>query len=300
MFLSDRQKEIILEIWGKQRYYEAIRCIDIYAEKWQLEDFELIDKPARNLVLTCVSPKYGSCVFKIGIDADLKSEIDVLRLFNGRGYCKLYEYSIKDKTILVERILPGYDLWHETTREERGAFFCDLFSAWYSIPIEKPFDLSVFSTYMSFLEDENADIRKKSNEFPISHITKAKEIILSLKHEYHDTIFHGDLSFSNILKNTNGGYTAIDPTGIIGSSVLNISQFIRNEFGNNIHYEPIENLLRFIDLISKRINVSDKIIKKCLYVETVTAICQLDFARGKTLNDYNFMVDNVLTAEMII
>jgi len=49
--LSNKQKEIILEIFGEKRYNEAIRCIDVYTEKWQLDNFELIDVPARNLVL---------------------------------------------------------------------------------------------------------------------------------------------------------------------------------------------------------------------------------------------------------
>ncbi|MCL1857969.1 MAG: hypothetical protein FWF92_01890 [Oscillospiraceae bacterium] len=66
--LSNKQKERILEIFGEKRYNEAIRCIDIYTEKWQLDNFELIDVPARNLVLNCISPRYGLCVLKIGFD----------------------------------------------------------------------------------------------------------------------------------------------------------------------------------------------------------------------------------------
>ena len=297
--LSDRQKEIILEIWGKKRYDEVIRCIDIYAEKWQLDDFELIDKPARNLVLTCVSPNYGSCVFKVGIDNDFKSEIDVLRAFNGRGYCKLYEFSINDKTFLIERILPGYDLWHETTRDERGAFFCDLYDTWYSFS-KKSIDLSIYTAFLNLLEYKCADIQQNDYVFLIPHIEKAKEIVLSLNTVYPDVILHGDLSYSNILKNKNGGYTAIDPTGIVGASVLNISKFIISEFGNNIHYEPIENLLSFIDFISKKVNISDGIIKKCLYVVTVSGLCELELTNGKSFKDYEFMVDNVLMAEKIM
>ena len=302
MFLSNKQKEIILEIFGEKRYNEAIRCIDIYAEKWQLEKFELIDVPARNLVLNCISPQYGSCVLKIGFDdfdRASEREINVLRTFNNRGYCQLYEYSIADKTFLLERIFPGDDLWYETTRNERGALFSNLYRAWYAVTVELA-NFTVFPTILSIFENKDADIFKNDCDFIVPHIKKSKELILSLNSIYPDTIIHGDLSFRNILKNRKGEYTAIDPTGFIGVPIHNISQFIISEFGNNISYEPIENLLNFIDLLYEKTDISHEIIKICLYVETVLALCQLEFANGKKLNDYAFMVENTLTAEKLL
>jgi len=283
MFLSDKQKDIILEVFGKNRCNEAIRCIDFYAEKWQLEKFELIDIPARNLVLTCISPKHGSCVLKIGFDdfdRASEREINVLRAFNNRGYCQLHEYSIKDKTFLLERIFPGDDLFHGTTRNERGALFCDLYRAWYAVTVELT-NFPIFPAILSIFENKDADIYKNDCDFIVPHIKKSQEIILFLNSIYPDTIIHGDLSFRNILKNKKGGYTAIDPTGFIGVPIHNISQFIISEFGNNISYEPVENLLNFIGLLSEKTDISDGIIRKCLYVETVLALCQLEFSDGK-------------------
>ena len=306
MFLSNKQKEIVLGIWGKKRYDEAIRCIDLYAEKWQLEKFELIDKNARNLVLMCVSPKHGSCVLKIGFDGNFEKEIEVLRTFNGRGCCRLYEYSIEDKTHLIERILPGDDLEYGTTRDERGGFFCDLYKELYSIPV-KSTNSSIFPTVLSLLDDnKKGSLWRKDCEFISPHIERARENILTANAAYNTTLLHGDLNCCNILKNKNGKYTAIDPIGLIGSPVFNIAEFIMGQWGNVLAAEPIEYLIDFIDLMSAQASVSAEILKKCLYVETVVGLYGLEYKEGQyrsiggSLKGYDYMVDNVLTAEKIM
>jgi streptomycin 6-kinase len=301
MTLSNKQKEIILRNFGKRLYNEVVCCISIYTEKWQLENLALVEKPTRNLLLSCISPKYGSCMLKIVFDDFFDTEIEVLRAFNGRGYCRLYEYSIKDKVCLLEWILPGDDLFYSTMRDERVTFFSDLYCDWYAVPIESA-NLSIFPTFISLFEDNSdAGSWKNNCEFLHLHIEKAKEIILTLSSAYNpNTLLHGDLAYSNILKNKNGGYTAIDPIGIVGIPAFSITQFMLNEFGNALTFESIENCLNFINLISRKVSIPTEILKKCLYVETVLRLCRLEIAYGKKLKDYGFMIDNVLTAEKIM
>jgi streptomycin 6-kinase len=111
-------------------------------------------------------------------------------------------------------------------------------------------------------------VGKNNCEFLHLHIEKAKEIILTLSSAYNpNTLLHGDLAYSNILKNKNGGYTAIDPIGIVGIPAFSITQFMLNEFGNALTFEPIENCLNFINLISRKVSIPTEILKKCLYVE---------------------------------
>lgn len=292
MILSDKQNEVILKEWGEIRYNEAIRCINIYREKWQLEELNLIEKPAQSVVLTCTSPKYGLCVLKIRFDDLFKRETEVLRVFNGRGYCRLYEYSLEDKTLLIERILPADDLWDKPTRDERAVFFCDLYNEWYSAPIET-INLSILPTLLSRFEDNKyADIRKYYGEFIYPHIERAKEIIFSVNLDCPDTICHGDLAFNNIIKNQNGRYIAIDPMGIVCAPMFNISEFILGQFCTALFDEPIENLLNFIDLIANKTGVSVDIIKKCLYVETVLWLNMVNYK--------NWGVNNILAAEKIM
>jgi streptomycin 6-kinase len=299
MIFSNKQKEMIIESFGEKLYNKAVRNINIYTEKWQLEQLELVENFACNLLLTCCTEKYGSCVLKISFEDNFDTETEVLRSFDGRGFCRIYEYSNEDEIFLIERISPGNTLFEGTSRDERADFFGDLYSRLYAVPTE-PADISIFPSHIYLLEELENNILDNPEQFK-SHIEKAKEIILSVNSAYSaDFLIHGDLHHDNILKNQDGKYTAIDPTGAIGASVFDIAFFILYEFDNDLTSEPIENILNFIYLLAEKIHIPAEILCKCVYVETVMRLPCDDFFEEQDLEDYDLLIKNMVTVEKIL
>jgi streptomycin 6-kinase len=305
MIFSTSQKDKIIRKWNENIYHRAAGIIDIYTEEWQLEKPELIEHFSTSLLFTCLSEKYGQCVLKIKCDNNyfLESEVRVLRLFAGRGYCCVYEFSAEDEICLLERIFPGDTLYNfnEISQSERINFFSDLYERLYMPAAEIP-DLSMFLSYRNCLEEgEAAAVKRDDCQDIIPYIKKAKEIIFSVNSVYkHKTLIHGDLHHRNILKNQSGGYTAIDPKGIADDPVFDISKFILYEFGYQLAGKPIKDFLKFIGLLSRRLHIPVEILTKCLYVEMAVEIFYRHIATGGSVGECEGNIRNIEVAEEMI
>jgi streptomycin 6-kinase len=305
MIFSETQKEKVIRKWGENIYHRAIGIIDIYKEKWQLDKLELIEHFSTSLLLVCFAEKYGQCVLKIKCDNNsfLESEIRVLRLFNGRGYCCVYEFSFNDKVCLLERILPGDTLYNfnEISQSERINFFCDLYEKLY-MPAVEITDLSIVPSYLTCLEESEAETaRREDCQDIIRHIKKAKEIILSVNSVYsRKSLIHGDFHHRNILKNQSGGYTAIDPKGLADDPIFDVSKFILYEFGYQLAGKPIEDMLEFIDLLFQRLHIPVEILVKCLYVEITVEVFYRHIATGVSAEQCEGHIWNMTVAEQMM
>ena len=305
MIFTEIQKDKIISKWGENIYNRAVGIIDIYTEEWQLEKLKLIEHFSTSILFTCLSEKYGQCVLKIKCDNNysLDSEICVLRSFNGRGYCRVYEFSSDDKICLLERILPGDTLYNfnEISQNERINFFGDLYERLYVSATEIS-DLSMFPSYLNCLEKSEIVVTQRNDcQDIISHIKKAKEIILFVNSIYNRKILiHGDLHHRNILKNQNGGYTAIDPKGVADNPVFDVSKFILYEFGYQLAGKPIEEMLGFINLLSRRLHIPTETLTNCLYVEIAVEVFHRHIAVGKSIGECEGHIENMTVAEKIM
>ena len=305
MIFSENQQERIIYRFGENIYNRAVSVIDVYKQKWQLEKLELIEHFSSNLLMSCFSEKYGQCVLKIEIfdHIPLEPEIRILRLFDGRGYCRVYEFSLEDRVCLLERILPGdtiYEFDHEISQSERINFFCDLYERLYKQPVEMP-DSSMFPSHLDRLEEVEAEaVCREDCKDIIHHIKKAKDIILSVSSVYNrKTLIHGDFHHRNMIKNQNGGYTAVDPEGIADDPVFDVSSFILYEFGCQLAGKPIEDFLEFIRLLSQRLDIPVEILIKCLYAELVIGLFR-DVAAGKSTEEWTGSIWNVEVAKKMM
>ena len=48
--------------------------------------------------------------------------------FQGKNFCKLYEYSLEDKVYIMERIIPADTLYESACREDRIKIAGDIFN----------------------------------------------------------------------------------------------------------------------------------------------------------------------------
>ena len=100
----------------------------------------------------------------------------------------------------------------------------------------------------------------------------------------------------NILKNENGGYTVIDPKGVIGDPVFDLSRFILDEFRDDLTSEPEEVIIDFVQKLGDSVGISCEVLLCCLYIETVIWLFREELANGESLEESRQLITNMKVA----
>lgn len=270
--LTKNQTKGVIENWGQDIYSKILRNIETYSEKWKLSDLCFYEYYSINAIFFCKSELYGDCVLKIGgkyQDTEFNSEYHVLREYNGRRYVKVYEYDKKDKIMLIERVMPGERLSHEKSFEKRMDVFAELYNG---LHIE-PQNSEIYTSYLEWICEavRNCEKSQKDLKGQLTHVYRAKEICLEVCETYNrQMLLHIDIYDGNIVSDTYG-YRLIDPKGFIGDPVFETGQFIFAECcENGVEPEKIEIMLNRLE---KSINIPQRILRQCFYIETVRFLC---------------------------
>lgn len=297
--LSDTQVQPLIKRLGEKGYRERIGMLQKYGGKWELSDVEFQPSlSGNNLIFFAISKKYGKVIFKILLNHGFDKEISALRLFQGRNFCKLYEYSLEDKVFIMEHIIPANTLYEGTTREERIAVVADIFKQLHKRRLPDV----VFPTYSEWLTyGKNGTKNRKDCEHLRPYLEKAEHMIGDISKTYaRKLLLHGDLHHENILKNETGGYTVIDPKGVIGDPVFDLSRFILDEFRDDLTAEPREEIVAFVRSLGNRVEIPYKVLLQCLYVETVIWLFREELAKGESLEECDFLIANMKVAYELV
>ena len=284
---------------GKEAFMRAVNLAEKYRTKWELDIFGPFDHFSSNMLFAGESLKHGPIVLKIQINDDLDREISVLRLFKCDYICPVYEYSPDDKVCLLRRIWPGYSMFFETTREQRADIFCDLYKRLYR---RGCVDKCEFPTYLDLLAEGREVVSKRNDcRFMDAHIKKAEEILMEVNSIHKKKVLlHGDLHHENILRDGDGKYIIIDPKGILGDPVYDVSRFIAFEFWCDLTSEPSDNVAEFVNMIANKLSIPAEILFKCLYVETVIWMSREELAIQKPPRESGQLICNLLLAESFV
>jgi len=205
--------------------------LDKYIEKWKLSECHLFTY-STNLIFSCKSGIYGDVVIKAGVPEDrrLFTEISAINFYNENPRtCKLYDYSLEDGFMLLERLTPGLPLTEAiSSPHDRVDVFLSIYKD-YHLPCE---DTATYPTFISLVE------AFESNMDAYPDFAKYKDIYKKLYYEISSEyggsyLLHGDMHFRNILSHDNT-FKIIDPHGIIGAPILDLSRFLANELSNSI------------------------------------------------------------------
>jgi streptomycin 6-kinase len=266
-------KEKIIARFGADFYAKVLDDLNKYAKLWGLSCFEQIDAYNRNCLFKCVSDKHGLCVLKIGDDAELaENEWRVLREYNGKRLCKLYEADTANGVLLIERIVPGIQLQHEPDLDKRIDIFCELLHGLHI----KPTDKGNYVSYMTLVDDMTKFMSThKGYESLYAKMAKAQEICRCLHEKYpNEMLLHNDIYHYNILSSGDKGsisnYRIIDPDGaVVGVAIFDVPGFIYREYfhGNSDKMAYITNA------ISKKLNISARDIWCAEYVIECLNVC---------------------------
>ena len=101
---------------------------------------------------------------------------------------------------------------------------------------------------------------------------------------------------ANILKNEKGGYTVIDPKGVIGDPVFDLSRFILDEFRDDLTSEPKGAVVDFVQKLGDGVGIPCAILLRCLFIETVIWLFREELANGGSLEENRQLVTNMKMA----
>jgi hypothetical protein len=227
---TPEQKAEMLKSFGETFTESIPERIAEYAELWNLSDFSLIEYFNANCLFRCRSPIFGDCVLKIyGYQYDWYiGEIRMLRDFGGKcGYVRVYRYDETGGAILMERIEPGTVLTDEPNIERRIEVFA---AVWQNAHMDG-IDLSQYKTYMQICEDTAAWINADTDFPKYGGVTREMvSVCRDLFERYPERLLlSGDLWGDNLLQNSSGGYTIIDPHSKVGPKIIDMGRYITIE-----------------------------------------------------------------------
>lgn len=212
----------------KQNLQETM---SLAAEKWKLRNIKTVYESSERAVYMAEADNRGTVTVKASLrKTELCREYQALLDMEGPDTCKAYVYDDVLGVLIEERILPGNVLREEPCPERRVKVFAKIIKALHKVPNRKNYD-----TYLTWLKHADAFCGGERGAVTPALAWKmhiAKAIGEEMFEKYPDRVLlHGDLHHDNMLKNHTGGYTVIDPKGVIGPSVFDLPRFLMNEFG---------------------------------------------------------------------
>jgi streptomycin 6-kinase len=304
---SEIEKTKIIKNWGEIFYDKLPYILNECEERWKLHSLMLNDYFAINCIFVCKSERYGDAVLKIGTgNYPLSTEINILREYEGKRYCKLFDADIENDIIIEELISPGNVLIFDTSRVQRISVFSSLYNNLHIAPA----DPTIYPLYLDWVQKAVKYIsEEKDNPQLREHALKAKDIYKSVIADYSRMmLLNGDFHCGNLVKRTNGSYAIIDPKGVVGDPVFDLSRFVICEFRTNLTYDNCIEAVELIYNLSEKVYVPPKIIMKCVYIETVVWLGEhLELKKHYELIDYagfigyqEKLINNIYIAEKIL
>jgi len=171
------------------------------------------------------------CVLKIGVpNAELTSEINALRVYNGRGACRLYEADPEAGFLLLERLRPGGMLVTFADDDRATEIAADVMTR-----IRRPVpDGGGFLSLKGWF-DELKKLRPcfggGGGPCPAKTVDIVEGMVRELFAEGRpQVLLHGDFHHYNILS-SDRGWLVIDPKGVIGAPEYEAGPLLMNPWG---------------------------------------------------------------------
>jgi streptomycin 6-kinase len=197
--------------------------------RWSLRLGPPFQALSYNYAAPAVRADGTSVVVKVCVaDRDFLTEVQALRLYDGVGAVRLYEFDLDLGVMVLEHLMPGVMLSSVESDEEATAIAASVMQRiWHPPPADHPF--GHVSDWARGMEKLRARFDGGSGPFPERVVQKAEGLFADLLASMAaPVVLHGDLHHFNILSAERMSWLAIDPKGIIGEPAYETGAFIRN------------------------------------------------------------------------
>lgn len=251
--------QTIQEAYGEvgRAWLEALPALlAAYEQRWSLAILPPFDL-SYNYAAPAIRSDGTAVVFKAGVpNQELSSEVEALRLYNGRGICHLLEANPADGVMLLERLQPGTTLSTVSNDDEATLIAAAIMEQlWQPLPADHPF--RPLSDWTAGLTKIRQEFGGTTGPFPPELVETAEHLRTELLASPTETVLlHGDCHHWNILRAERQPWLAIDPKGVAGDPAYEISSFLYNRLPEPLNSPYAGRLIaRRLDLFAERLHL---------------------------------------------
>ncbi len=209
-----------------------------------------------NYAAPALMPDGTEIVLKLGVPRhELTTEIEALKLYNGRAMCHLLDADADMGVLLLERLQPGHMLISVTDDETATRLAADVMRRlWRPLP-----EQHIFPSVADWIADLAAlrtEFGGGAGPFPERLVDMAQTLFADLVASSATAVLlHGDLHHYNILAAEREPWLAIDPKGVAGEPAYEVGALIRNPL--NLHEWPNREAVtrRRLDILAEELEV---------------------------------------------
>lgn len=199
------------------------------SQRWSLTVMPPYEPLSYNYVAPAVRADGTDVVLKVGVpNPELLTEMEALRLCDGRGMVRLLEADREQGILLLERLRPGTPL-SDLTDDERATSVAAhvMRQLWRPPPPENPFpSVARWAAGLKRLRDHFGG---RSGPFPADLVEAAEALFAELIDSMAEPVLlHGDLHHENILAAERQPWLALDPKGVLGEPAYEVGALLRN------------------------------------------------------------------------
>ena len=243
--------------------------------KWGLPEGEMCPDMSINFIEFTQTPEGIPVALKVGVPhAEMFTEMEALRLYEGRNAVQLLDTDRELGAILMRRVMPGTMLWKLNDNQEEaqiaGRVMRDL-----RVPVPEAHGLPRFRRWVERafrLTRTEWDLEERMPRDLLNRAEAAFEEIDRTK--LCDVVLHGDLHHENILLDDEHGWTIIDPKGVIGAPCLEVGRFLQNQIPSDLSMAQREGMLQTrVQILTDELGFAPELIAASGLVDYVLSHC---------------------------
>ncbi len=258
--IPDKFARFMVELHEEEGLRWLSRLPDIIAaceQRWSLEVGPPFAALSYNYVAPAVRADGVEVVLKVGIPhLELMTEIEALRLYDGRGIVRLLDEDREQGALLLERIKPGMPLSALEDDEVATSIMAGVMrELWRPAPIEHSFP--TLDRWTSALHRLRPHFDGGTGPFPPALIAEAETLFTELMASAAEPVLlHGDLHHDNILTAERRSWLALDPKGIVGEPAFEVGAMLHNPLPQLLQrHNPGRVLARRVDQLAEELGI---------------------------------------------
>lgn len=220
-----------------------------------------------------------STVLKLSFpgDREFETEVEALRLFDGRGAVRLLEADVQRGVMLLERLEPGLPLTTVENDEEATSIAADVMKRlWRPVPPDHPFP--AVSDWAEGFSRMRRRFGGGTGPMPAALVEKAESLFADLLCSGAEPVLlHGDLHHGNVLAAQHGSWLAIDPKGVVGEPAFDTAALLHNPSNLLKSPHPAQVLERRVSRLTEELNIDrDRVLGWGIAQAVVSAYWNLE------------------------
>lgn len=226
------------------------------AQRWSLTVMPHFSNLSYNYVAPARRADGTAAILKLGVpNAELRNEIEALRLYDGRGICRLLDFDLDLGALLLERLQPGVMLSTITDDEQAISLAAQVMrQLWRPAPPTHSFP--TVAKWAKGMERLRTTFDGGTGPFPAKLVEEAERLFAELIPSMGEPmLLHGDLHHYNILTAEREPWLAIDPKGLVGESAYETGALLRNPFGIEKRPDLVQFTTRRIDQLAAELHM---------------------------------------------